>query len=95
MCVYRFIHNIMSYRIIAYHTVSYDVVVDDDKEADGDISIITIDSNVSNSIVNTSLNISNIKMSSISSIKSTARMIVNRWQWRNSLKRHGVQLESS
>ena len=49
-----------------------DDVVGDDKEADGDISIITINSNVSNSIINTSsLIISNIKISTISSIKST------------------------
>ena len=55
-----------------------DDVVDDDKEADGDISIITINSNVSNSVINTSSLISNIKISTSSSIKSTIRMIVNR-----------------
>ena len=55
-----------------------DDVVDDDKEADGDISIITISSNVIQSVINTnSLIISNIKISTISSIKSTIRMIVN------------------
>ena len=47
-----------------------DDVVDDDKE------VITINSNVNNSVINTSsLIISNAK---ISSIKSTIRMIVNR-----------------
>ena len=56
-----------------------DDVVDDDKEAEGDISIITINSNVSNRVINTSsLIISNIKISTISSIKSTIRMIINR-----------------
>ena len=55
-----------------------DDVVDDDKEADGDISTITINSNVSNSVINTSsLIISNIKISTLSSIKSIIRMIVN------------------
>ena len=47
-----------------------DDVVDDDKEADGDISIIPINSNVSNSVISTSSLISTIKMSTIS-IKST------------------------
>ena len=56
-----------------------DDVVDDDKEADGDISIITINSNVSNSVINTRSSVtSNIKSSTIRSIKSTIRMIVNR-----------------
>ena len=55
-----------------------DDVVDDDKEADGDISIITINSNVTSGVINTSsLIISHIKTSSI---KSTIRMIVNIWQ---------------
>ncbi len=58
-----------------------DDVVDDDKEADGDISIITINRNVSNSDINTSsLITSNIKISIISSIKSTIGMIDNRYQ---------------
>ena len=56
-----------------------DDLVDDDKEADCDISIITINSNVSNTIINTStLIISNIKISTIRNIKSTILMIVNR-----------------
>ena len=56
-----------------------DDVVDDDKEADGDISSIAINSNVIHSVINTSsLIISNIKISIISSIKITIRMIVNR-----------------
>ena len=56
-----------------------DDVVDDDKEADGDISIITINSNVSNSVINTStFIISNIKISTITCIKSSICMIVNR-----------------
>ena len=55
-------------------------VVGDDKEA-GDILIITINSNFSDSVLNTSgLIVSNIKISITSSIKSTMRMIVNRWQ---------------
>ena len=55
-----------------------DDVARDEKEADGDISIITINSNVSNSFSNTgSLVISSIKISIISSIKSTIRMFVN------------------
>ena len=50
-----------------------DDVADDDKEADGDISIIAINSNVSNSVINiSSLIISNIKTTIISSIKSTS-----------------------
>ena len=56
-----------------------DDVVDDDKEADGDISIITINSNVIHSVINTSsFIISNIRISIISSIETTIRMIVNR-----------------
>ena len=51
-----------------------DDVVDDDKEAEGDISIIMISSNVSNSVIDTSsLMISNIKTSVISSMKSIMR----------------------
>ena len=49
-----------------------DAAVVDDKEADGDISIIAINGNVSNSVI--------INMSTIRSINITIRMIVNHWQ---------------
>ena len=48
-----------------------DDVVDDGDEADGDIRVIRINCNSSNSFINTSITIS---------INITIRMIVNRWQ---------------
>ena len=56
-----------------------DDVVDDDKEAHCSISAIMINSDASNSVINTSrLIISNINISTISNIKNTIRMIINR-----------------